>query len=51
MLYSIAELAEDGFGNIQRTLGDEIDAYTFGANQADYLFDPVDQALGCILEQ
>ena len=39
VLDAIAELAENGIGNVERVLGDEIDADAFGTNEADDLLD------------
>jgi hypothetical protein len=51
MLDAVAELARDSVGNIDRVLGDEIDADALGADQADDLLDLVEQRLGRIVEQ
>ncbi|EXI76575.1 MAG: hypothetical protein AW10_04160 [Candidatus Accumulibacter appositus] len=39
VLDAVAELAENAVGNVERILGDEIDADAFRANQAHHLFD------------
>ncbi len=51
MLYPIATLPQNGFGQIRRRLGDEIDTDTLGTNQTYNLFNLVSQSLGGILEQ
>ena len=51
MLHSVAELAGDGVGNVDRVLGDEIHADTFRPNQPHDLFNLLQQRLGRIVEQ
>jgi hypothetical protein len=51
MLDAVAELARDSVGNVDRVLGDEIDADALGADQAHHLLDLLEQRLGRIIEQ
>ena len=51
MLHTVAQLTKDILRNIGRTLGDEVDAHALGTYQTDYLFDLVEQGLGCAIEQ
>src|SRR6185437_6351658 len=51
VLHAVAELAQYGVGNIERTLGDEIDAHALGPDQPYHLLDLVEQRLGRIVEQ
>ena len=50
VLDPVAELAEDVFRDVQRTLGDEIDADALGADQAHHLLDFLQQSLGRVGE-
>ena len=51
MLHTVTKLSEDTLRDVGRTLGDEVDAHTFGADQADHLFNLVEQRLGGAVEQ
>ena len=51
MLHPIAQLGQDGVGDVGRVLGDEIDPHPLGADQAHHLLDLLQQALGRVVEQ
>ena len=51
MLHAVAQLAEHGVGNIRRVLRNEIDADALGADEADHLFDFIQQYLRRVVEQ
>ena len=51
VLDAVAELGEDGLRQVERVLGDEIDAHALGADQADDLFDFFHQGFGGVTEQ
>ena len=51
MLDAVAELARDRVGNVDRVLGDEIDADALRADQPHDLLDLVEQRLGRVVEQ
>ena len=51
MLHPVAQLRQHTVWDVQRVLGDEIHAHTFGAHQAHHQLDALDQGLGCFVEQ
>jgi hypothetical protein len=51
MLHAVAELARNGVGNVERVLGDEIDADALRADQAHDLLDFLQQRLRRVIEQ
>ena len=51
VLHAVAELAEHGVGQIERVLGNEINAHAFGTDQAHHLLDLLEQGVGCVVEQ
>ena len=51
MLYAVAQLAQHAVRDIQRVLGDEVNADAFGADQAHHLFDLGQQRRRRIVEQ
>jgi hypothetical protein len=50
-LHAVSELAEDRIGNVLGVLGDEIDANALGADQADDLFDFVQEGWRHVVEE
>ena len=51
MLDAVAELGQNAIGNIERILGDEINADTFRAHELDHLLHLIDEPLGGVFEQ
>ena len=51
VLHAVAELAEHGVGQIERVLGNKINAHAFGTNQAHHLLDLFEQGVGGVVEQ
>ena len=51
MLNPVVQLRGHRVRNVDRVLGDEIYAHTFGPDKADDLFDLLKQGLWCIVEQ
>ncbi len=51
VLHAVAELPQHGVGNVERVLGDEIDAHALGADQAHHLLDFFEQRLRRVVEQ
>ena len=47
----LPELAEDDVGDVERVLGDEVDAHALGADETDDLFDLLQQDLRRVGEQ
>ena len=51
MLHAVAELAEHLVRDVERVLGDEVDADALGADQPHHLLDLLQQRLGRVVEQ
>ena len=51
MLHTVAELTENGIGDVGRILCAEIDAHAFGADEPDHLFDLFEQRGGYAIEE
>ena len=51
VLHAVAQLGQHAVGNVQRVLGDEVHAHTFGAHQPYYQLNALNQCLGRIGEQ
>ena len=51
MLYAVTELAEYILRDVRRTLGDEVDTHALRADEADHLFNLVEQGLRGVREQ
>ena len=51
MLHAVAQLAEYVFGNVGRTLGDEVDAYALAPDETDDLLNLVGQGLRGVLKE
>ena len=51
VLDAVAELPEDGVGNVRRVMRHEIDADTFRADEPDDLLDLLDKRAGASVEQ
>jgi hypothetical protein len=51
VLHSVAELAQHGGRQVERVLGDEVDAHALGADQADHCFHLLYQGAGRVAEE
>ena len=51
VLHAVAELAEHGVGQVERVLGNEIDAHAFGTDQTHHLLNLLEQGIGGVVEQ
>ena len=51
MLELVAQLGQDGIRDVGGQLGDEVDAYALGTDQAHHLLDLLQQTLGRVVEQ
>ena len=51
MLDPVAQLAENGFRDVQRVLGDEINPHPFGTDQSHHLLNLFQKGLRGVVEQ
>ena len=51
MLHAVADLGEDGFGDIHRVLGDEPHGHALGADQTHDLLHLFEQCFRCVFKQ
>ena len=51
MLHTVAQLSEDGLGDVCGALGDEVDAHSLASDESDDLLDLIHHGFGGVLEE